>query len=315
MLLVVVNAEFELSLFGPEHHRLAFHAADHVEGRARLAPQGHLQQVFLDTRFDRLAQFARDFKIAIRRAKSADALVGLAMVVILDPELDPLAGRFKAVELGADQEVLPDRGPEPFDFAQGHRVLRAALDMDDALLFHLRLKATGPAPGGILRTVVGEHFLRRLILAGRPPVDLDHRLCRRAAEEISADHKARVIIHERDEIGIAPAQPEGEDIGLPQLVGRGPLKEARPGQVAPGLGALLVHQPRLVQPGAHRLRAGLQEEHPPQNLRDPLDAPPGFCCLSSRIFSVTGPGSRDRCWPPPPPGGGQQRSPSSPRSR
>lgn len=113
----IVDREFEFSFFGPQDHRLTFHAADHVEGRFGLSAQGQLQEIVLDTGLEGLAQLRGDFEITVRRAKAFDALVGPFVIVIFDPELDALAGRFEALELGANQELLPDRRPEPFDLA------------------------------------------------------------------------------------------------------------------------------------------------------------------------------------------------------
>jgi hypothetical protein len=44
-----------------------------------------------------------------------------------------------------------------------------------------------------------------------------------------------VIVDKADEIGILASQAEGEDIGLPHLVGSGALEEARLGGITLGL--------------------------------------------------------------------------------
>jgi len=44
-----------------------------------------------------------------------------------------------------------------------------------------------------------------------------------------------MIVDETDEVGVLASQPEGEDIGLPHLVGRGAFEEARLGGIARGL--------------------------------------------------------------------------------
>ena len=54
-------------------------------------------------------------------------------------------------------------------------------------------------------------------------------LRRLAAKHVQPDHIAGVIIEKTDEVGVLAAQAEGEDIGLPPLVGGGPLEEARLG--------------------------------------------------------------------------------------
>jgi hypothetical protein len=266
----VGDTEFELAFLGPQDDRLAFQAADHVEGRPRLAAQRQFQEVFLDARLQGLLEIALDLEEPVGRADAADPLVGPAVVVVGDPEFDALAGGLETVELGPSQELAPEGGPEALDLAQRHGVMRAALDVADAVLLELRLEPAGAAPGGVLAAVVGEHLLGRLILADGHPVDLDHRRRRGAAEQVRPHHEPGVVVQEPNEVGVAPAQPEGEDVRLPHLVGRGPLEEAGPREVlGPGrLGG--GHEPLPVQPLAHRLRTGRQQEHPAQELGDPL---------------------------------------------
>jgi hypothetical protein len=271
--------EFEFTFFGAQDDGLPFHAADHVEGGARLAAQGHLQQVLFDPGLDGLAQLALDLEEAIGRAEPADALMRALVVVVFYPQFDPLAGGVEAVELGAGEEVLPEAGPEAFDLAEGHGMLRTRLEVGHAILLQLRLEARGAAPRGVLAAVVREHLLGRFELGHGLAIDLDDRLGRRAAEEIRADDEARVIVQERHDIGVTSAEPEGEDVRLPHLVGRGPLKETRAGEVAPFGGVRWRHEFGLMQLVADGLGAGLEEEHAAQPLRDALDAEGGMLLL------------------------------------
>ena len=229
---LIADTEFEFAFFGAEHDRLAVHPPDHVEGRLRFAAQGQLQKVLLNALLDGAAELRLDLEEAVRRAEAFNALMRPLVVIVFDPEFDPLAGGIEAVELGPDQEVLPDRGPEAFDLAEGHGMLRTRLEMRHAILFKLGLEAADTAPGGVLAAIIGEHLLGRLELADRHPIDFDHRRRRGTAEQIRADDEPRVIIHEGDEVGISAAQPEGEDVGLPHLIGRGPLEETRAGEIA-----------------------------------------------------------------------------------
>jgi len=266
----IINREFEFAFFGPQNDRLPFHPADHIEGSFGFTAQGHFQQVFFHARFHGFTQFGGDFEVTIRGAEAFNALMGPFVVVIFDPEADALASRFEALELGAGEELLPDTFPEALDLAQRHRMMRAGLEVMRPVLFHLGLEASGAAPVDVLATIVGEHLLGGLILGRGDAENFEHVLSRVAAEQIGAHDEARVIIHEADEIRVAATEPEGEDVGLPHLVGGGPLKEARPHQVAPRFGSQL-HQTLLAQDLAHRPGAGRQEEHPAQQLRDPLD--------------------------------------------
>jgi hypothetical protein len=262
VLVSIVDRELEFALFGPENDGLSLHAADHVEGSLGLPAQGHLQHVVLDARLDGLAQLGGDLKVAVRRTQAFDALVGPLVVVVLDPEPDPFPGRLEALKLSAGEELAPDRFPEALDLAQGHGMVRPGFDMMGPVLLHLGLEAGGPAPVDELSPVVGQHLLGRLELPGRHPENLQHILGGVAAEEVRADQEPGVIVHEADQVGIPAAQPEGEDVRLPHLVGRGPLEKAGPGEVAPRPGRAL-YQPLFAERSSDRLRTGRQEKHPP----------------------------------------------------
>jgi len=51
-----------------------------------------------------------------------------------------------------------------------------------------------------------------------------------------------VIVDKADEVGVLASQPEGEDIGLPHLVGSGALEEARPWGITLGFTARFLEQ-------------------------------------------------------------------------
>jgi hypothetical protein len=99
LVLLIAQFEFEFALLGPEHDRLAFHPANHIEGSFGLAAQGHLQKVFLNARFHRAAQFALDLEEAIGRTETFDALVRSLVVVVFNPKFDSFARLIEAVEL------------------------------------------------------------------------------------------------------------------------------------------------------------------------------------------------------------------------
>jgi len=225
------ETEFELAFLGAQDDGLAFHATDHIEGSAGLAAQGQFQEIFLDASLEGFLQIALDLEEAVGGADAADALMRPAVVVIGDPEFDTLAGGFETLELGAGEELAPDGSPEAFDLAERHRMMRSALDVADAVLLELGFEAAGAAPGGVLATVVGEHFLGRLIFADGHPVDFNDRRSGGAAEQVRPDHKAGIVIEEGDQVSVTTAEPEGEDVRLPHLVGGGPLEETGAGEV------------------------------------------------------------------------------------
>jgi hypothetical protein len=189
VVLLIADTEFEFAFFSAEHDRLAVHPPDHVEGRLGFAAQGQLQEIFLNALFNGGAQLGLDLEGAVRRTEAFNALMRSLVVVIFDPEFDPLAGGVETVELGADQEVLPDRGPETFDLTEGHGMLRAGLEVRHAILFELGLETADAAPGSILAAVVGEHLLGRLKLARRDAVDFDDGVGRGTAKQIRADNE------------------------------------------------------------------------------------------------------------------------------
>jgi hypothetical protein len=55
-----------------------------------------------------------------------------------------------------------------------------------------------------------------------------------------------VIVDKTDEVGVLASQPEGEDIGLPHLVGSGPLEETWLGRITLRLASRSLEQLLLV---------------------------------------------------------------------
>ena len=200
------------------------------------------------------------------------------VIVIFDPEPDAFPRRLEAFKLSPREELRPDRLPEPLDLAQSHGMMRPALEVRDAVFFELGFEAGRAAPGGVLAAIVGEHLLGRVILAHGGAENLQDVFGGLAAEEVGADQEPGIIVHEADQVGIAAAQPEGEDVGLPHLVGRGPLEKAGADQIAPRLGRAL-NQVLPVERLADGLGTGFEEEDPFEQLGDALDPPAGVFLL------------------------------------
>ncbi len=139
VVLLIADTEFEFALLGPEHDGLAVHPSHHVKRRLRFATQGQLQKIFLDAGFDGLAQFCLDLKEPVRRTQSLDPLVGAFVVVVFDPQFDAFPCRLEAVELGTNEELLPDGGPEAFDLAERHRMLGPGFEVRDPVLLQFGL--------------------------------------------------------------------------------------------------------------------------------------------------------------------------------
>jgi hypothetical protein len=98
--------------------------------------------------------------------------MGPPVVVVLHPQPHPLTGGFETVKLRAHQKLLPDGFPEAFDLAQGHGMVRSALNVVNPILAQLRLETGGAAPTRVLATLIGEHLFGHAVLRHRPAVHL-----------------------------------------------------------------------------------------------------------------------------------------------
>jgi len=134
LVLLVADTEFEFALLGAEHDGLAVHPPHHVERRLGFATQSQFEEVFGNALLDGLAQLRLDLEEAVGGAKAFDALMRPLVVVIFNPEFNAFPGGIEAVELGTAQKLLPDRLPEAFDFAEGHGMMRPALEVMDPSL-------------------------------------------------------------------------------------------------------------------------------------------------------------------------------------
>ena len=268
-----------MALLRPDHHRLLAQPPHHVERRARFPAERELQHVLLDAALDHLPELLGNGKEAIGRAEPLQGLVRPPVIVVLHPEPHALGSRLEAVELRALQELLPDRLPEALDLAQRHGVVRPALQVVHAVLPELGFEAGRASPTGKLPALVGEQLLRDAVLRHRPAIDLQDVLRGLAAEDVQSHHVAGVIVEEADQVGVLAAQPEGEDVGLPELVRRGALEEARLRGITPGLGTRRLEELMLVQGAAHRLPAPGQEQDAPEELADLLDPEVGVAPL------------------------------------
>jgi hypothetical protein len=239
----VVHQHPDLTLFGPDDHRLAAHAADHVKRIHRPAPEGQFQHVLLDAALQGLFQVVGDLEEPVRRTQSADALVGALVVVIVDPKRSPFHRLREAVELGPLEKLPQDRLPEALDLAQRHGMVGTGTDVLDAVFFHLPFEAGLAAPVRILATVIGEHLFGNPVLGHAPAVGLQHVLGGLAAVQPQGDDVTAVVVHEADQVGVTTRQAEGHDVALPHLVGAGAFEKPGLGRVPYRFAFRLVHQP------------------------------------------------------------------------
>jgi hypothetical protein len=145
-----------------------------------------------------------------------------------------------------------------------------AFDVPDSVLLEFGLESRGPTPVRVLPPVVGEHLLRYPVLGDPAAIGLEHMLGGLGTKQSQARDVAGVVVDVSDQVSGLSTQTEREDVGLPHLVRRGPLKEPRLRRVLLGLLPGRRNEVLFMKGLAHRLRTGLQEEHPSQQLRDPL---------------------------------------------
>ena len=85
----------------------------------------------------------------------------------------------------------------------------------DAILFHLLFETGLAAPVRVLPAVVGEHLFGNAILGDASPVGLQYVGGGLAAVQLQGGDVSTVIVHEADQVGVAPRQPERHDVTLP----------------------------------------------------------------------------------------------------
>lgn len=271
-LVFAIDLHRDLAFLSPQHDRLFAESPDHVEGTVGHTAQRQFFYVRGNPALDDRAQLRRQCKEPIGRTEVVERLMRPTVVVELDPLPDALLRLLEAVELRPREEVRPDGLPEPFDLAQGLRVMRTTAEVMDVILLQGLLKPRLAAPVGVLPAIVGQHLLRQTKLTHRLSIDFQHVLRRLAAIQPQPDQVARVIVHEPNQVGILTAEANGANVALPHLIGRRPLKEARLGWVPTWLAPHLFDEPLLVQHPPHRLATHRQEQPPPQHLRDLLHA-------------------------------------------
>jgi hypothetical protein len=130
-----------------------------------------------------------------------------------------------------------------------------------------------------LAALIGEHLFGHAVFRHGRAVNLQHVLGRLAAKYVQPHHVAGVIIQKADQIGVLASQTEGEDVGLPHLVGCGALEETRLRGIALRLGLPFLQELLLVERAANGFPAHRQEKHPPQELADLLDPQVGMPTL------------------------------------
>jgi hypothetical protein len=178
------------------------------------------------------------------------------MVVAVDEETQSTVAVREIRKHRAREKFLPQRFPESLYLPQRLRMLRPALDVPDAVAPKLLLECRLPAPHRVLPPLVRQDLLRRSVLRHRARQRLHHQFPALVMRQRPAHDETRMVIHEGTQIEpFVPAQQEGEDVRLPQLIWCRPLETPRPVLVRRRWRACLWDQPCLVQHPPHlRLR-------------------------------------------------------------
>ena len=157
------------------------------------------------------------------------------------------------------QAFPPQRPPEPLHLAQGLRPAGRRHDLPDAPLLQFLAELALAPPSDVLAAVVGEDLLGGPVGRDRRPKHLQHQRGRLAGVQAVADDEPAVVVHEGDQVDppVLPLEHEGEQVGLPKLVGTrrmgGPPVHRQPDDQRPRRhcgGQTRLPQPSL--PGAGR---------------------------------------------------------------
>jgi hypothetical protein len=218
---------------------------------------------------------------AVGRHQGVEALVRPLEVVVIDVMAQPPPGVGQVHEHRRLQALTPQRPPEALDLAQGLRVPRRRHHLADAALGQLAAQGAGAPPGHVLRAVVGQDLLGRAEGIQRRPQHFQDqgRGLRRVQAE--AGNEATVVVQEGDQrdAAILLLQDEREQVGLPQLIGRGPLEARDRWGVWRVRGHVLQHVAGLAEDAGHGGGAGGQGQAAQQQVADLLAAPVGVRLL------------------------------------
>jgi hypothetical protein len=241
-------------------------APHQVERLPRRLLARHAQRVLHHSRLDRGSHLRGRAEEAIGGREPFQRLVRTLEVVVLHEQRRAALAIIEVGEDGARQELLPHRLPEALDLAARLRMVGAALHVRDAIALELLLEGGRAAPSRVLATLIGEDLARRTVVRDRARQRLHHQRALLVVCHHQAHQVARMIVHERGYIdALLPAQQEGEEIGLPQLVRLGALESLRRRlrtRFAPRR-RMLLHQTLLAQHSSHRrLRRAQTEEAP-----------------------------------------------------
>ena len=190
-------------------------------------------------------------------------------VVVLNEQRHPPLAIVEVGEHRARQELLPQGLPEALDLAAGLGMVRAALHMPDALAPKLLLEVGRAPPCGVLPPLIGEDLPRGPIVRDASRERLHDERAPLVVSHHQTHKIAGVVIQERRNIDpLVFLQQEREQVGLPQLIGFGPLEAPRCGwriRLSPDP---LLREPLPLQHPSHRRLGGADADEAPEHVPD-----------------------------------------------
>ena len=247
--------------------------ADDIERLSRRLLECEPQLVRRDRALDLGADMRRRLEESIRRHQAIERLMRALKVVVADEVLEPLLRVDNVREHRATEKLVPQRLPEALDLAQRLRMLRPAADVLDALPRQRFFELGLAAPHRVLAPVIGQHFRRRSVRSDTPLERLHYQRRLLVVRERMTDHESTVVIHEHADVKpLGAAQPEREDVRLPQLVRRRAFETTR-SMLALARRLRCLDEPLLVQDLADDLLRHAKSLEALQHVADPPRPP------------------------------------------
>jgi hypothetical protein len=165
-------------------------------------------------------------------------------------------------------------------------MVRAALDVADAVAAKLFLEPRLAAPGRVLASLVGQDLARGAIVGNPARERLQHERAPLVVRHHQAHEVARVIIQERRHVHpLVATQQECKEIRLPQLIGLRALEAPLLGLWLRSRGLALFCQAFLLKHPAHRRVRSPDAKEAPHHIANPAASRLrlGLLCSNHRV--------------------------------
>lgn len=185
------------------------------------------QSVVRDVLFHHLTHLRGRAEETVRGHEPRERLVRALEVVTVDEECEPAHEIGEICEDRPAEELVPERLPKPFRFAERLRVLRAAANVPNSVLAECALEVRLTAPGRVLPPVVRQNLLRRPVRREAQLQRLHHELGALMVRRRVRHDETRVVVHEHRHVhALMASEQKREDVRLPELIRLRPLEAA-----------------------------------------------------------------------------------------